>query len=148
LHPQGSLGELQFFYPDLAPDFGNLRRRYHGEAAGAQGVAKRVARHKPGKNHKPPTKDEQEEHRLQGKRDGKWFVRAVNRLIEYGHQLDGIGNYTLSQFLIHLDAVDQNQSRDRIQTITDMQMAIGSLLVEDSGLEHHTDLLRLAARGA
>lgn len=81
-------------------------------------------------------------------KDGQWFARSVNRLTRYGHKLQEIGDYTFDQFLWHLNAVDADESRVRLQTIADMQLVITSALTEESGLADHLDDLRLAARGA
>jgi hypothetical protein len=89
-----------------------------------------------------------EEEQLSRIKDGRWFLRSVNRLRRFNHSLAEIGEYTLDQFFWHLDAVEQVEARERLQTIADMQLCISSALVEDSGLQEHLDDLRLAARGA
>lgn len=80
--------------------------------------------------------------------DGAWFVRSVNRLKRFGHSEAEIRHFTLLQFMWHLDATEQVEARERLQTIADFQVVVGSVLSEDSGLEEHTAELRLAARGA
>lgn len=80
--------------------------------------------------------------------DGRWLLRSVNRLRRFGHNLDEIAEYTLDQFFWHLDAVEQVESRERLQSIADMQLCIASVLDNDGSLQEHLDDLRLAARGA
>lgn len=85
---------------------------------------------------------------LAARMDGKWFVRSVNRLLHFGHNLQAIGDYSLDQFMYHLDGVEEVEARERLQTIADLQVVVAAALVEDSGLQEHLDDLRLAARGA
>ena len=74
--------------------------------------------------------------------------QSVNRLVQKGHSLTDIRNYTLSQFLMFVDAVKQIEAEERIAFVTDMTTVVGSLFSKESPVREHIGLLKDLAAGA
>ena len=67
--------------------------------------------------------------------------QSVNRLVRQGHSLHDIGNYTLDQFLMFLDAAAQLEADQRMAFVTDMTVVVGSLFSKQSPVAEHLDLM-------
>jgi hypothetical protein len=76
-----------------------------------------------------------------------WFNQAVNTLVKAGHPLRDIGEYTLDQFLIFLDAVEQLDAASRANTTLDLTAAIGGMLGGGKSLTEHINSLSGRALG-
>lgn len=74
--------------------------------------------------------------------------QSVNRLVQKGHSLADIKGYTLSQFLMFVDAVKQIEAEQRLNFVTDMSVVIGSLFSKDNPVREHNGLLLDQIAGA
>lgn len=68
--------------------------------------------------------------------------------MQKGHSLADIRNYTLSQFLMFVDAVTQIEAEERTHFVTDMSVVVGSLFAKESPMTEHIGLLQDLAAGA
>ena len=87
----------------------------------------------------------EEEHKLGS---AVWLNQSVNKLVRCGHRLPDIKNYTLTQFLMFVDAADQIEAGQRIDFVTDMSVVVGSLFAKSSPAKEHLGLLKDLAAGA
>lgn len=71
----------------------------------------------------------------------------VQDLIEAGHRLADIAEYTLQQVLILRNAARRKEAARRRLAITDMGLTIGSILGGSESLEVHLNLLGKIAEG-
>jgi hypothetical protein len=51
----------------------------------------------------------------------------VCRLVQKGHSLRDIGDYTLAQFQMFLDALRETEASERMDFVSDMTAVVGSL---------------------
>ncbi len=60
-----------------------------------------------------------------------------------GHRLEDIGNYTLAQFTMCLRATEELDADDRMATVTDLSVVVGSLFSSEEPpiVEHVASLL-------
>lgn len=73
--------------------------------------------------------------------NGAWLNQSVNRLVRQGHSLNDIGNYTLDQFLMFLEAASELEADQRMSFVTDMTVVVGSLFSKDAPVAEHMNLL-------
>lgn len=76
-----------------------------------------------------------------------WFNQAVISLVKAGHSLGDIREYTLDQFLIFLDAVEELNAASRAHTTIDLTAAIGGMLGSGKALTEHIHELSGRALG-
>lgn len=100
-----------------------------------------------GKEDGTPTSRVRPEKKGRKLRQTVWFNQAVNTLVKAGHSLRDIGEYTLDQFLIFLDAVEELDAASRANTTTDLVAAIGGMLGGGKQLTEHLDGLSGRALG-
>lgn len=62
---------------------------------------------------------------------------GVATLIDHGHQLHQIREYTLPQFLIMLRAAERRDAEKRTQFITDVGASLGALFGGAESLKEH-----------
>lgn len=80
-------------------------------------------------------------------RDEVWLNQAVHKLIKAGHSLADVREYTLDQFLIFLDAVEQLDAAGRANFTSDMVSVIGGVLGSGKALTAHLESLSRLATG-
>lgn len=66
-----------------------------------------------------------------------WLTQSVNKLVEYGHDFRAIGDYTLTQFMASLQAIEQNEASERLNFVSDLSVVVGSLFSKDSPISDH-----------
>ena len=76
-----------------------------------------------------------------------WLAQSVNRLVKHGHDLQAIGDYTLSQFMLCLKSAEQNEAAERLSFVSDMSAVVGSLFSKDCPVNDHIDSLVNASAG-
>lgn len=57
----------------------------------------------------------------------RWLNQSVNRLVRKGHSLRDIEHYTLSQFMMCLQAAVELEAQERRNFVADMSAVVGSL---------------------
>lgn len=57
----------------------------------------------------------------------RWLNQSVNRLVRKGHSLRDIEHYTLSQFMMCLQATVELEAQERRNFVADMSAVVGSL---------------------
>ena len=68
--------------------------------------------------------------------------------MQKGHSLKDIGNYSLPQFLMILEALEETEARERMATVADLTSVVGSLFSSETispVAQHIWDLLAVAA---
>lgn len=93
---------------------------------------------------KTPTNSKEDRERLGL---GIWLNQSVNRLVQKGHSLADIRNYTLSQFVMFVDAARQIEAESRMGFVADLSVVVGSLFAEHSPIKQHIDRLEDTALG-
>jgi len=74
--------------------------------------------------------------------------QSINRLVQKGHSLTDIRKYTLTQFLMFVDAVEKIKASARVAFVTDMTTVVGSLFSKESPVTEHIGLLLDLVAGA
>jgi hypothetical protein len=80
-------------------------------------------------------------------RDTVWLNQAVQKLIKAGHDHGRIAEYTLDQFLIFLDAVEQLDAAARANFVTDMTAVVGGMFGSGKTLSELVESLSRLATG-
>lgn len=76
------------------------------------------------------------------------MAQSTSRLIRRGHSLNDIADYTISQFLVFLDAVEETEAQERLDFVSDISVVVGSLFSKDSPITDHITGLLYSAAGA
>jgi len=66
-----------------------------------------------------------------------WLAQSVNKLVKHGHDFRAIGDYTLTQFMASLQAIEQNEASERLDFVSDLSVVVGSLFSKDSPISDH-----------
>lgn len=80
-------------------------------------------------------------------REAVWLNQAVNKLIKAGHPKGDIAEYSLEQFLIFLDAVEQLDAASREHFVTDMTAVVMAAFGGGKTLTEHLNALSSLALG-
>lgn len=77
-----------------------------------------------------------------------WLNQAVAKLVRFGHAMSVIQEYTIGQFTMILDAVEQIEAAERLNFVTDMSAVVGSLFADkDPPIVEHVERLQGVAHG-
>lgn len=80
-------------------------------------------------------------------RSAVWLNQAVQKLTKAGHPLRCVGEYTLDQFMVFLEAVEQLDAASRANFVADVGTVVGGILGGNKALTQHIDSLSASALG-